>query len=102
MTRPDVGGEYGPYVQETSEGYVQALYRTALVKGQGLLLLLYQREGWTPSTRSRASAANGDRRDLPQEEVDRLLASGVPYIRRKCRWRALPPSRTRLEITGGK
>lgn len=82
---PDVGGPYGPYVQserkELYRGYAEQLvsegkaYRCFCSKER--LESLHETKG--------EDGGGYDRhcRDLPQEEVERLLAEGKPYVIRQ-------------------
>ncbi len=79
---PDVGGEYGPYVQSE---------RLPLYKEYAEQLVKMGKAYYCFCTKERLEAMHEkgfggyDRhcRDLPQEEIDRLLAAGTPYVIRQ-------------------
>ncbi len=85
---PDVGGEYGPYVQSQRRDMYRP-YAEQLVK-EGKAYYCFCTKERLDSLHQQAAQEGGfsggyDRhcRDLPQEEVDRLLAEGVPYVIRQ-------------------
>lgn len=82
---PDVGGDFGPYVQsERKDMYLP--YAEELIK-KGKAYRCFCTKERLDELRQTEEFANGgyDRhcRDLPQEEIDRLLAEGVPYVIRQ-------------------
>ena len=71
---PDMGRDYGPYVQSQRKELYRPYAEQLVREGQGLLLLLHQRTVGTLCIRKRGSAdMTGIAGDLPQEEVQRLL-----------------------------
>ena len=82
---PDVGGEYGPYVQsERKEMYKP--YAEQLVKdGKAYYCFCTKERLDMLRENSDEPGAGYDRhcRDLPQEEIDKKLADGVPYVIRQ-------------------
>ena len=82
---PDIGGNYGPYVQsERKEMYMP--YAEKLIK-EGKAYYCFCTKERLEALHSDESQTFGgyDRhcRDLPKEEVERLLAQGVPYVIRQ-------------------
>lgn len=82
---PDVGGEFGPYVQsERKDMYLP--YAEELIKQGKAYRCFCTKERLAALKETEEYAQGGyDRhcRDLPQEEIDRLLAEGVPYVIRQ-------------------
>ena len=85
---PDVGGEYGPYIQSQRMDIYRP-YAEKLVK-EGKAYYCFCSKERLDSIREKASEDSGfsggyDRhcRDLPEEEVQKLLASGLPYVIRQ-------------------
>jgi glutamyl-tRNA synthetase len=83
---PDVGGDYGPYVQsERLQSYLP--YAEQLVReGKAYYCFCTKERLESLHTAEDGGFAGGyDRhcRDLPQEEVERLLKSGAPYVIRQ-------------------
>ena len=85
---PDVGGQYGPYVQSQRRDMYRP-YAEQLVK-EGKAYYCFCTKERLEALHQQAAQEGGfsggyDRhcRDLPQEEVDRLLAEGVPYVIRQ-------------------
>ncbi len=80
---PDVGGQFGPYVQsERKDMYLP--YAEQLVK-EGKAYRCFCSKERLESIQEESEFGGYDRhcRDLPQEEIDRLLAEGVPYVIRQ-------------------
>lgn len=85
---PDIGGEYGPYIQsQRMENYSKFAHE--LVK-KGKAYYCFCTKERLESIREnkeklKSSNLGYDRhcRDLPQEEIDKLLASGTPYVIRQ-------------------
>lgn len=82
---PDIGGDFGPYVQsERKDMYLP--YAEELIK-KGKAYRCFCSKERLAALKENEEYANGgyDRhcRDLPQEEIDRLLAEGVPYVIRQ-------------------
>lgn len=81
---PDKGGEYGPYVQSQRLN-MYLPYAQQLVK-EGKAYYCFCSKERLESLKDNDGFGTGyDRhcRDLPQEEVERLLASGAPYVIRQ-------------------
>lgn len=80
---PDIGGEYGPYVQsERKDMYLP--YAEQLIK-EGKAYRCFCTKERLESIQQDLEFGGYDRhcRDLPQEEIDRLLSEGVPYVIRQ-------------------
>ena len=82
---PDVGGDFGPYVQSERKDMYRP-FAEKLIDGGKAYRCFCSKER-LDALRETEEFANGgyDRhcRDLPQEEIDRLLAEGVPYVIRQ-------------------
>lgn len=82
---PDIGGDFGPYVQSERK----ELYRPFAEKliENGCAYRCFCTKERLDALKETEEFANGgyDRhcRDLPQEEIDRLLAEGTPYVIRQ-------------------
>jgi len=80
---PDIGGEYGPYVQsERKDLYLP--YAQKLVE-QGKAYFCFCTKGRLNSLHEENSFGGYDRhcRDLDKEEVQKLLDAGTPYVIRQ-------------------
>jgi glutamyl-tRNA synthetase len=80
---PDVGGEFGPYVQsERKNMYLP--YAEKLIE-QGKAYRCFCTKERLEQLQESAVGAGYDRRcrDLPQEEIEKLLQAGVPYVIRQ-------------------
>lgn len=81
---PDKPGEYGPYVQSERLNMYRP-YAEQLIE-QGKAYRCFCTKERLDSLKDDETPGGGyDRhcRDLPQEEIDRLLAEGVPYVIRQ-------------------
>ncbi len=81
---PDVGGQYGPYVQSQRKDTYKP-YAEQLVKEGKAYYCFCTKERLDALHQEQGVGGGYDRhcRDLPQEEVDKLLAQGVPYVIRQ-------------------
>lgn len=80
---PDIGGDYGPYVQsERKDMYLP--YAMKLIE-EGKAYRCFCSKERLEKIQNENVGGGYDRhcRDLPQEEIDRLLADGVPYVIRQ-------------------
>ncbi len=80
---PDIGGEYGPYVQsERKDMYLP--YAEQLIK-EGKAYRCFCTKERLESIQQDSEFGGYDRhcRDLSQEDIDKLLAEGVPYVIRQ-------------------
>ena len=82
---PDVGGEFGPYVQSERKDMYRP-FAEKLIEGGKAYRCFCSKERLA-ALKEKEEYANGgyDRhcRDLPKEEIDRLLSEGVPYVIRQ-------------------
>lgn len=80
---PDVGGDSGPYVQSERLGLYRP-YAEQLVK-EGRAYYCFCTKERLESLKAENTFGGYDRhcRDLPQEEVQRLLDAGTPYVIRQ-------------------
>jgi glutamyl-tRNA synthetase len=84
---PDLGGPFGPYIQsERRDIYIK--YAKELVERGGAYYCFCTKERLDEMRRiheasGMANKYDGHCRNLPKEEVDALLASGVPYVIRQ-------------------
>lgn len=80
---PDIGGEYGPYVQsERKDMYLP--YAEQLIE-EGKAYRCFCTKERLEEVQNSTVGGGYDRhcRELPQEEVDRLLELGTPYVIRQ-------------------
>ncbi len=80
---PDIGGDFGPYVQsERKDMYLP--YAEQLIK-EGKAYRCFCTKERLESIQQDSEFGGYDRhcRDLSQEEIDKLLAEGVPYVIRQ-------------------
>lgn len=81
---PDIGGEFGPYIQSERQELYRP-YAEQLVR-EGKAYYCFCTKERLDSLRGEEEGFGGyDRhcRDLPQEEVERLLKAGTPYVIRQ-------------------
>lgn len=84
---PDIGGPVGPYIQSERMGIFKE-YAEQLVKSGHAYYCFCTKERMEQvheEQKAKGITPTYDRhcRDLPKEEVDRLLAEGVPYVIRQ-------------------
>lgn len=84
---PDIGGPAGPYIQSERMGIFKE-YAEQLVKSGHAYYCFCTKERMEQvheEQKAKGITPTYDRhcRDLPKEEVDRLLAEGVPYVIRQ-------------------
>ncbi|MBD5144604.1 MAG: glutamate--tRNA ligase [Ruminococcus sp.] len=84
---PDIGGPVGPYVQSERMGIFKQ-YAEQIVKSGHAYYCFCTKERMEQvheEQKAKGITPTYDRhcRDLPKEEVDRLLAEGVPYVIRQ-------------------
>jgi glutamyl-tRNA synthetase len=85
---PDVGGDFGPYIQSERMGLYKSYAEELVKKGEAYYCFCTPERLEAMHQQQKASGEKVgfyDRhcRDLPQEEVDKLLASGAPYVIRQ-------------------
>ena len=82
---PDVGGEYGPYVQSERKDMYRPFAEKLIESGKAYRCFCSKER--LAALKEQEQYANGgyDRhcRELPQEEINRLLDEGVPYVIRQ-------------------
>ena len=82
---PDIGGEYGPYVQSERKDMYRPFAERLINEGKAYRCFCSKER--LQELRQTEEYANGgyDRhcRDLPREEIDRLLNEGTPYVIRQ-------------------
>ncbi|HEX3017631.1 MAG TPA: glutamate--tRNA ligase [Caproicibacter sp.] len=82
---PDIGGEYGPYVQSERKGMYKQ-YAEQLVQEGKAYYCFCTKERLDALHESKEENGGGyDRhcRNLPKEEVEKLLAAGTPHVIRQ-------------------
>lgn len=80
---PDVGGEYGPYVQSQRKDMYLPYAEQLIKEGKAYRCFCTKERLEELSQESAGGGYDGHCRDLPQEEIDRLLKEGVPYVIRQ-------------------
>ena len=79
---PDIGGDFGPYVQsERKDMYLP--YAEQLIKEGKAYRCFCTKERLEKLQDSVGGGYDRHCRNLPQEEIDRLLAEGTPYVIRQ-------------------
>lgn len=81
---PDIGGDYGPYIQSLrKDKYLP--YAEKLVKEGKAYYCFCSKERLDSLKESSESSRGYDRhcRDLPKDEVERLIKNGTPYVIRQ-------------------
>ena len=80
---PDVGGDFGPYVQSKRKDLYKP-YAEQLVR-EGKAYYCFCTKERLDALHEAQEGGGYDRhcRDLPQEEVDKLLKAGTPYVIRQ-------------------
>ncbi len=82
---PDLGGDYGPYVQSERVGTYLPFAKKLVEEGKAYYCFC-TKERLEALREAQGNAISGyDRhcRDLSKEEVDKLLAAGTPYVIRQ-------------------
>ncbi len=84
---PDVGGEYGPYVQSERKDIYKPYAEQLIREGKAYYCFCTKErlDALHESKEDGTFSGGYDRhcRDLPKEEVDRLLREGKPYVIRQ-------------------
>lgn len=80
---PDVGGDFGPYVQSERKGMYLPFAEQLIKEGKAYRCFCTKERLEQLSEESVGGGYDGHCRDLPQEEIDRLLKEGVPYVVRQ-------------------
>ncbi|MGI6325999.1 MAG: glutamate--tRNA ligase [Saccharofermentanales bacterium] len=83
---PDIGGPYGPYVQSQRLALYQSFAQELVQRGHAYFCFCSRERLESLKNQAENSGFSGyDRhcRNLPAEELERLLASGIPYVVRQ-------------------
>lgn len=80
---PDIGGEYGPYVQSERKDMYLPYAEQLIAEGKAYRCFCTKERLESIQQDSEFGGYDRHCRDLPQEEIDRLLAEGVPYVIRQ-------------------
>lgn len=82
---PDIGGDYGPYVQSERKSMYLPYARELIKKGKAYYCFCSKERLESLKENSDEIGVGYDRhcRNLPSEEVQRLLDSGTPYVIRQ-------------------
>ena len=82
---PDIGGEYGPYVQSERKNMYLPYAKQLIDNDKAYYCFCTKERLDMLRENSDEPGAGYDRhcRDLPKEEVERLLAEGTPYVIRQ-------------------
>ncbi|MBQ2944495.1 MAG: glutamate--tRNA ligase [Ruminococcus sp.] len=80
---PDVGGDFGPYVQSERKDMYLPFAEQLIKEGKAYRCFCTKERLEQLSEESVGGGYDGHCRDLPQEEIDRLLKEGVPYVIRQ-------------------
>lgn len=80
---PDIGGEYGPYVQSERKDMYLPFAEQLIAEGKAYRCFCTKERLESIQQDSEFGGYDRHCRDLPQEEIDKLLAQGVPYVIRQ-------------------
>lgn len=80
---PDVGGEYGPYVQSERKDMYLPFAEQLIAEGKAYRCFCTKERLESIQQDSEFGGYDRHCRDLPQEKIDRLLSEGVPYVIRQ-------------------
>lgn len=82
---PDIGGEYGPYVQSQRKELYLPYAQQLVQEGKAYYCFCTKERLESLHTEGDGEFGGYDRhcRDLPKEEVERLLAANTPYVIRQ-------------------
>lgn len=80
---PDIGGEYGPYVQSERKDMYLPFAEQLIAEGKAYRCFCTKERLESIQQDSEFGGYDRHCRDLPQEEIDKLLAEGVPYVIRQ-------------------
>lgn len=80
---PDVGGEYGPYVQSERKDMYLPFAEQLIAEGKAYRCFCTKERLESIQQDSEFGGYDRHCRDLPKEEIDRLLSEGVPYVIRQ-------------------
>ena len=80
---PDIGGEFGPYVQSERKDMYLPYAEQLIAEGKAYRCFCTKERLESIQQDSEFGGYDRHCRDLPQEEIDKLLAEGVPYVIRQ-------------------
>ncbi len=80
---PDVGGDFGPYVQSERKDMYLPFAEQLIKEGKAYRCFCTKERLEKLSEESVGGGYDGHCRDLPEEEIERLLSEGVPYVIRQ-------------------
>jgi glutamyl-tRNA synthetase len=82
---PDVGGDYGPYVQSERKELYRKYAEQLVAEGKAYRCFCSKERLESLHQAKEENGGGYDRhcRNLPKEEVERLLAAGTPYVIRQ-------------------
>ncbi len=80
---PDIGGDFGPYVQSERKDMYLPFAEQLIAEGKAYRCFCAKERLESIQQDSEFGGYDRHCRDLPQEEIDRLLAEGVPYVIRQ-------------------
>lgn len=82
---PDIGGEYGPYVQSKRKDMYRPYAEQLVREGKAYYCFCSKERLESLKSENGEFASGYDRhcRELPKEEAERLLKQGVPYVIRQ-------------------
>ena len=80
---PDIGGPYGPYVQSERKGIYLPYAKQLVAEGKAYYCFCTKERLDSLHDEHGIGGYDPHCRDLPQEEVDRLLKSGQPWVIRQ-------------------
>lgn len=80
---PDIGGEYGPYVQSERKDMYLPYAEQLIAEGKAYRCFCTKERLESIQQDSEFGGYDRHCRDLSQEEIDKLLAEGVPYVIRQ-------------------
>lgn len=82
---PDIGGDFGPYVQSERKGTYRQYAEQLVTEGKAYYCFCTKErlEALHESKNENGGGYDRHCRNLPKEEVDRLLAAGTPHVIRQ-------------------
>ncbi len=80
---PDIGGEYGPYVQSERKDMYLPYAEELIREGKAYRCFCTKERLEKLAEESVGGGYDGHCRDLSDEEIDKLLKEGVPYVIRQ-------------------
>ena len=80
---PDIGGNYGPYIQSERKNLYKPYAEQLVKQGKAYYCFCTKKDLEAMHENSAFGGYNRHCRDLPKEEVERLLNEGKPYVIRQ-------------------